>query len=123
MSQDFPATADEKSYPSALSVLFNKFIDFSVLDNNLSLYFFTKKELNYHLSLQYAYLTQAILKTKYNEFAIKNIHPKPNYPIFYPFYLWKKTDYNYYQICNIFACLKRSNHFREIKTFFEKLRY
>jgi len=124
MNNSFKATIDEKSYPSALSVLFNSLIDLSSLKNDFNTYLFVQNELkNYPLSLEYAYLAQAKLKIKYNEYVIKTSKTKPNFPIYYPFVLWKKTEYNYYQVCDIFACLKRSENFREIEEFFEKIRY
>jgi len=124
MTENFPATPDEKSYPSAVSVLFNTYIDFAALNNDFELYEFTKNELKkFPLKLEYAFLARVKLKSFYNVYVIKTSNPKLYFPIMYPFYLWEKTDYNYYQICDIYSCLKRSENFGEIDKFFKNIRY
>jgi uncharacterized protein YyaL (SSP411 family) len=124
LSDGFIATIDEKSYPSALSVLFNAVIDVSTLKNDIESYEKITEELkNYPLKAEYAYLAIAKLKIKFSEYALKTANPKPYADFLYPFYLWKKTDYNYYQICDIFSCIKRSENLGEIEDFFKKLKY
>jgi uncharacterized protein YyaL (SSP411 family) len=124
LSNNFPATIEEKSYPSALSVLFNNFIDYASLTNDFDLFEFVSNELKkYPISLNYANLTIAKLKLKYNEYILKSKNVKITYPIMFPFYLWKYTEYDFYQICTIFACLLKTKDFNAVKNFFEKIKY
>jgi len=124
MSNDFPATIEEKSYPSALSILFSDYIDFASLKNDFSLYEFVLEELKkYPLSLHYAYMAIAKLKIKYNDYIIKTKNVKIKYPIQFPFVLWKYKSYDFYQICTIYACLVNTKDFDEVKEFFEKIKY
>jgi uncharacterized protein YyaL (SSP411 family) len=124
LSTNFIATIDEKSYPSALSILFNNLINIADLQNDLTLYEKILAELKeYPLTLEFANMSIAKLKTKFSQYIIKTQNPKFYLPLFYPFYLWKKTDYNYYQICNIFSCIKRSKNIGEIDKFFKTIKY
>ncbi len=124
MSANFIATLDEKSYPSALSVLYDDLLRYATLKYDINLYNKITDELNkYNLTLEYAYLTHDILEKKYNIYLIKSKNVKIYSKILFPFILWKKNSDNFFQVCNIFACIKRSDDFKQIQKFFSKLKY
>jgi len=123
MMNNFPATTNEKAYPSGLSVAFNSMIDESNLENNLTLFYKVNEELkNYHISLNTAYLAKAKLKTKYLEYVIKNQNPNIYETFYYPYVLFKKTDFKNYEVCNILACKLSTNDIKQIKKFMLGLR-
>ena len=119
----FPATLNEKSYPSAVSIAIYYLLDFYSLKNDLMDYEKTKNILNKLPSnFEYAMLLDDKLKTLYNIYIIKNQNPNINFVIYYPFYLYKKVNLSIYEICTIYSCLKTLKG-NEVENFFKKIKY
>ena len=120
---EFPATLNEKSYPSAVSIAIASLLDLYSLNNDFSNYEKTKSILEkMPADFEYAMLLDDKLKIKYNTFIIKNKNPNINLIIYYPFYLFKKTNSKNYQICTIYSCLKTLKE-KEVEKFFKTLKY
>ncbi len=119
----FPATLGEKSYPGCVSVALSSLLDFYSLENNLLLYEKTKNIIKKTpVKFEYTTLLEYKLKIKYNIYIIKNKKPNIKLKIYYPFYLFKKINLNFYEICTVYSCLKTVKE-KNIEKFFKKIKY
>ena len=119
--KNIPAAFDEKSYPSAISMAINSLLDFYSLENDFVNYEHTKNILlKMPTNFEYAMLLEDKLKIRYNVFVIKNKKPDINLVIYYPFYLFKKVNINFYQICTIYSCLKTLKNSDDVAKYFKE---
>ncbi len=119
----FPATLSEKSYPSAVSMALNSLLDFYSLKNDFLNYEKTKNIIKkLPVKFEYATLLEDKLKIKYNIYIIKNKNPNIDLKIYYPFYLFKKVNLNFYEICTIYSCLNTLKE-ENVEKFFKKIKY
>ena len=122
--ENIPATLNEKSYPSAISTAINSLLDFYSLENNFVKYEYTKNILSkLPVNFEYSMLLEDKLKAKYYIYIIKNKNPNIDLIIYYPFYLFKRINIDFYQICTIYSCLKTLKKNKNVEQFFKKIKY